>query len=104
MEPASGQRVDLARFRFVAHPKTERAGNNGKTLVLRVPMWRHLVASRHHEANDEWPRLAGIALQDGDLGTLRHRRRSVAPFNVLGIDEVLFVARSLSKAWAGEGS
>src|SRR5437660_3830078 len=103
MEPARSERVSLARFGLVAQTEAECAGDHGKALVLRMPVRRNLVPGRHHEANHEWPRLAGIALQDRDFCALRHRGRGVAPFNVLGIDEALFFALSLSQCRRSQG-
>src|SRR5215467_15166797 len=94
MEGACRDRGCLAHLDFVTLPEIERARDHGEALVLTVPVWRDLVPWRDHEANDERPRFARIALQNGDLRPLGNRRGRSAPFDVLCIDKAL--ARSLS--------
>jgi len=96
MESSGDERVRLAHLDLVSRAKIKCPGDHGKTLVLRMRVRRKLEAWGQHESDDEWPRFARIALQDGELRALGYRRRSVAPFDVFRIDEYLFVARSLS--------
>src|SRR5215468_415937 len=87
MESSRVERMRLTHLDLVSRAEIKRAGDYGKTLVLRMRVRRKLEARGQHESDDKWPRLARIALQDGELRALGYRRRSVAPFDVLRIDE-----------------
>src|ERR1019366_1778964 len=65
--------------KLLAHADVERAGNDRYTLCLWVCVRRDAIAVRHFDPKHEWPFLARIAFEDGDLRPFWQRWRAILP-------------------------